>query len=263
MAELNEAVLVSTAAPDPVVPETTINEDGDAVAALKPEDAPGGALPKLHAGKYKTVEELEAGYKELEKKLGAKPAEPKVEDAPAELTAEAVTKAGLSLDEFSKEFAENGELSEESYKALEDKGFTREVADRYIEGQKAVAEKSRADIASVVGGTETLDSILEWDAANVASIQDEAETYNAAVESGNPKLVKAALKGVMEAYNKANGTEPDLDRSGESRSVRTGVQPFLSTAQMTEAISDPRYARDPAYRDSVGKRIEISQFFDG
>src|SRR5437868_7134065 len=87
---------------------------------------------KLLAGKYKTVEELEKGYAELMKLHGGKPqAQEQTQQQPQQVqqqqtqdvqtAQQAVQQAGLDFGALSAEWAEHGDLTPESYKALQEK----------------------------------------------------------------------------------------------------------------------------------------------
>jgi hypothetical protein len=39
------------------------------------------------------------------------------------------------------------------------------------------------------------------------------------------------------------------------------VKPFNSAAQVTEAMKDPRYKNDPAYRQNVEQRLAVTSIF--
>ena len=101
--------------------------------------------PKL-AGKFASKEELEKAYLELEKKLGS----PKKEEAPVDPSsvdqnkAEEIAKgAGLDINQMQQWYSQNGQLSEEHYKALEKSGIPKDIVDQYSAGQEAQADKYR------------------------------------------------------------------------------------------------------------------------
>jgi hypothetical protein len=66
------------------------------------------------------------------------------------------------------------------------------------------------------------------------------------------KLAVNALKG---QYERANGTEPKLV---EGKTSGTSEQGYASWAQVTEAMSNPKYAKDPAYQAEVKAKLANS-----
>lgn len=211
---------------------------------------PDAPRPEWLPEKFKTPEELAASYAELEKKIGAAPKP--VDIKPAEAEAK-----GIDLKALSGEFAREGKLSEASMKTLADKGFTAEQVSTYIDGLNAQSTQTRASFAEIAGGDETLSSVLKW--AQTSLSQEEQAAYNSLLEAGNLSVAKIAFKGIVAQYTEAVGKDPSLI-TGATVPGMTGIKPFASQAQVTAAMSDKRYATDPAYRAQIAKRISISNY---
>ena len=210
--------------------------------------------PKL-AGKFASKEELEKAYLELEKKLGggkkeeAPPVDPSnVDQSKAE---EIAKDAGLDINQMQQWYAQNGQLSEEHYKALEKSGIPKEIVDQYIAGQEAQAEKYRDSIISKVGGQDNFSAMAEWAKVNMS--EQEIAAYNKATSSADMALVENAVLGLAYRYQTAVGKDPKL-LGGQT----VGSSGFQSVAQLTEAMKDPRYEKDPAYRKDVQNRLANS-----
>lgn len=222
----------------------------------KAEDRPGW-LPE----KFKTPEDMAKAYAELESKLG-KPKEeaPKAEDAPkpAEATPEEATKAlsdkGLDINQFSAEWNQNGSLSEESYKKLQDAGYDRNLVDQFIEGQKARATQFESAIKTEVGGEARYNEMVTWAKSNLTPA--EIDAYNRAVSSGNKEQASLAAVGLAAKYEKAVGSEPQRTIGGQGKADAGDV--FESVAQVTAAMKDPKYKTDPAYRAKVQEKLARS-----
>ena len=210
--------------------------------------------PKL-AGKFASKEELEKAYLELEKKLGGG----KKEEAPTvdpsnvdQSKAEEIAKdAGLDINQMQQWYAQNGQLSEEHYKALEKSGIPKEIVDQYIAGQEAQAEKYRDSIISKVGGQDNFSAMAEWAKVNMS--EQEIAAYNKATSSADMVVVENAVLGLAYRYQSAVGKDPKL-LGGQT----AGSSGFQSVAQLTEAMKDPRYEKDPAYRKDVQNRLANS-----
>lgn len=231
---------------------------------------------KLLAGKYKTEEDLNKGIQELVKKLGPENAykflekqmgskgQDKKDDQKETITAttyqeaeEVVNKLGLDFDEFTQEFVTKGELSEASYKKLAEVGIPKSVVDAYIEGQRVLLEQQANQVFSVVGGKEQYQELIKWAADNLTD--SEIEAFNASV-GGSVQQAVLAVEGLYAKYLKANGTPPKLIEQTESSGVSMSER-FESIEQLTEAMADPRYKNDPAYRDKVMRKLKNSNIF--
>ena len=225
----------------------------DALDNSLQEEQQNQELPKL-AGKFASKEELEKAYLELEKKLGS----PKKEEAPVDPSqvtqgkAEEIAKdAGLDINQMQQWYSQNGQLSEEHYKALEKSGIPKEIVDQYIAGQEAQAEKYRDSIISKVGGQDNFNAMAEWAKVNMS--EQEIAAYNKATSSADMAVVENAVLGLAYRYQSAVGKDPKL-LGGQT----VGSSGFQSVAQLTEAMKDPRYEKDPAYRKDVQNRLANS-----
>ena len=220
--------------------------------------------------KFKSVEEMAKSYSELEKKLGEqsqpkpevdpvsattlKGEEPKVEESKLEIAENAVENAGLDFNTLAQEYADNGQLGEQSYKALEDSGIPKEYVDQFIAGQKAIGAQQTSNVKSMVGGEEAYNEMASWASKNMSD--GEKKAYNTAVNSADMDTVKLAVDGLRAKYQAANGTEPNLV---QGKATPVAEQGYSSWAEVTEAMADPRYAKDPAYQAAVKAKIANSE----
>ena len=243
-------------------PETTTDKP---VEETKPTQSKPEGLPE----KFNSVDELVKSYSELEKKLGEQSqptkesvdpvskAEVKQEEQPKsdlDIATKAVDSAGLNMETLSEEFAKDGKLADGSYKSLEKAGIPKEYVDRFIAGQQAIADQQSASVKNMVGGAEAYDSMSEWASNNLS--ETEKQAYNTAVNSKDLEAVKLAVVGLKARYAQSTGSEPKLV---EGKASPSGEQGFASWAQVTQAMSDPRYAKDPAYQAEVKNKLANSK----
>jgi hypothetical protein len=241
--------------------ETTADKP---VEETKPTQSKPEGLPE----KFNSVDELVKSYSELEKKLGeqSQPTEQSVDPvskaeekqeqpkSDLDIATKAVDSAGLNMETLSEEFAKDGKLADGSYKSLEKAGIPKEYVDRFIAGQQAIADQQSATVKNLVGGTEAYDSMSEWAGQNLT--ETEKQAYNTAVNSKDLEAVKLAVVGLKARYAQATGSEPQLV---EGKASPSGEQGFASWAQVTQAMSDPRYAKDPAYQAEVKNKLANSK----
>lgn len=210
--------------------------------------------------KFNSVEDLAKSYAELEKKLGDNKEEAPKEDAPKEQTKsdldiaeKAVESAGLNMDSLASEYNEKGELDAKSYEALEKAGIPKDYVNQFIEGQKAIADQQATSIKDMVGGADAYAEMSNWAADNMS--EEEKTAYNTAVNSKDIETAKLAVVGLKAKFEKANGNEPNLV---EGKGTITGQDGYKSWAEVTAAMSDDRYQKDPAYQAMVQEKLANS-----
>lgn len=204
------------------------------------------------------IEEQAKAYRELQKKLGQPKEEPKEGDKQNKLEIDEVPKEaeGIDFNKFTDELLSQGELSEGSYEELAKAGISKQMADEYIEGQMAKAELFQQKVFSEVGGEDEYAKMIQWARSNYD--EAEREAYNDAVNSGDMGKAKMALRALKASYEANYGKDPDSIVSGDKNSSE-GFDVFESEAQVTQAMKDPRYDRDPAYREQVMTKLRRSK----
>ena len=241
--------------------ETTADKP---VEEIKPTQSKPEGLPE----KFNSVDELVKSYSELEKKLGeqSQPTEQSVDPvskaeekqeqpkSDLDIATKAVDSAGLNMESLSEEYAKEGKLADGSYKSLEKAGIPKDYVDRFIAGQQAIADQQSSSVKEMVGGTQAYDSMSEWASQNLS--ETEKTAYNSAVNSKDLESVKLAVVGLKARYSQATGSEPKLV---EGKASASGEQGFQSWAQVTQAMSDPRYAKDVAYQTEVKNKLANSK----
>lgn len=220
--------------------------------------------PEWLPEKFQSPEDMAKAYTELEKKLSGgqqtqaptQSQETKPTETTQEQTNDQLTK--IDISKFDAEFTANGALSDASYAELEKLGFGRDVVDAYIEGQQARSDRYVQSGYEAAGGQERFGQMVEWAKANLP--KSEIAAFNAAVNSMNVDQMKLAVTGLAAKFTAANGVQPTGLMMGSANPIQaTGS--FQSRAQVVEAMSDPRYQTDPAYRRSVEQKLMNSNVF--
>jgi hypothetical protein len=238
-------------APNQEVPANGAQLANPMDAAVPAAPAPNANRPGWLPEKFKSPEDLAQAYSELESRFT------QANQSQDEFQ-KAVQATNLTVDDLtpmSREFAETGELSEKSYRALEGKGIPRELVDAYVEGQRALADSQINSVFSAVGGQESYNKMTSWAAENLSP--DEIAAFDSLIESGNQASVMMAVRGLHARYSAAAGS-PRLIQGGMAAS---GTTAYRSLAELTAAMRDPRYKSDPAYRKDVEERLRISDVF--
>ena len=235
----------------------------------------------LILGKFKSVEDLAASYKELEGKLGAATEEDQAETSEQEETettesdfdaeeyygdglASVLEEVGIDPQEISNRFTETGEINDDDYTKLGEAGFSRQVIDTYLDGLRNggvtgedIASAQIQGIKDSVGGDDNYSKMVAWAVDNLPA--NEVNEFNSLTETGNATAIKFAVQGLYSQYNNAMGVEPNLVTG---RASQSGPTPFRSTAEVVTAMSDPRYGKDVTYTEDVQRRLGGSDVFN-
>ena len=260
MAELHR-VEINEKAPSEIEPteenhEQAVEQQAETELPEEQSDRPEW-LPE----KFKDPADMAKAYSELEKKLGQpkeeateepEQSETEAEDK-EEQTEENVSEAYQTIAEASKEFFENdGQLSEETYNALEKAGLPRDLVDSYAAGQQALLSSEEGQIKSVAQGN--YDAMAEW--ANENLPQEEIDAFDEAVTGGTISQAKLAVQGLYARYQNEVGAKPKLTQGAVSG---VSTMPFKSMQELARAQSDPRYkSGDKAYHEEIDRRLAVS-----
>lgn len=254
--------------------EARLTELGDKLIAeeeernrSKYEQAQRDAEAELrYAGKFKSAEDLEKAYKELESKLGQKEeeasediSETSNDDVPE--TEAPTSEAAQFIQEASEEyFSNSNQLKPETVQKLKEMP-SEQLIDAYLELQKNASiqpsQMSDADANAIldsVGGESAYNETLAWAADNLKP--DEVAAFDNVINSGNKDAIFFAVQSLNQRYQDAVGFE-GKQVSGKSVKAQN-VKAFRSQAELARAISDSRYRTDPAYRLDIQDRLAAS-----
>ena len=230
---------------------------------------------QLFAGKYKTAEDLEKAYGELQKKLGEKgdedseeagdsePVESKEDSEETEETSQPSAAAEL-ITSASNEFSEKGELTAETIAKFSSMS-SQELVEAYMQVQGQLPQASQeaevADISTAMvnevknaaGGETAYNNMVQWAGENLE--QSSIEAFDSIVNSGSVDAIKLAVSGLKAQYENSNGYEGTM-LTGKAPTNTKDV--YRSQAELVAAMSDRRYDNDPAYRQDVIARLERS-----
>ena len=233
----------------------------------------------LILGKFKSVEDLAASYKELEGKLGQvteedQPQTEETETTEPEFNAEefygdglasVLEEVGIDPQEISNRFTESGEISEDDYTKLGEAGFSKQVIDTYLNGLRGTSEGTAEEIATSqiqgikdsIGGDEAYNQMVSWALENLPA--EDQKAFNQVTKTADAPIIKMAVQGLYSQYKNAMGVEPNLVTG---RASQSGPTPYRSTAEVVTAMSDPRYGKDVTYTEDVQRRLGGSDVFN-
>ena len=209
-----------------------------------------------YAGKFKDAEELERAYIELQKKLGESNDETEELQQQEETTEEEVeaSPAAELITSASQMYAETGELTPEVMEQFTSMS-SADLVNAYMEMQGQIPTADLTDqqvnnIYGVVGGQENYQRVIEWSKDNLE--QTDIEAFDSLIDSGNDRMIALAVSGLNSLMEKNVGFEGEM---ATGRAPRQQADVFRSQAEVVAAMQDPRYDRDPAYRNDVFEKL--------
>ena len=252
----------------------------------------------LLAGKYKTTEDLEKAYKELEGKLGKQEKddsdlslnkEETQEEPQTEITQEDFYSEDGSVnydtvnelygDKIGNVFSENeidpfkmneyfmennGTLSEDMYETLGKAGLTRTMVDSYLQGVRSENGYETAAEPAVLSDAEV---------AEVHSIAGGKDGYEQLMSWASDNLSDEDAKNFDDVIATANKPAVTFavkalmgqyeDAVGRDSNLIQGkasrpTETYRSMAEVVRDMGNPLYDTDEAYRDDVRRKLEIS-----
>ena len=256
----DEQTLTYDAGVEQTTTEEILNADEQESLAVgeQMQEAEDGLL----AGKYQNTQELEKAYKELEGKLGEK-SEPVSEESESEIEPDEEGSDDYEpniLDALWEE-GTNDSLSEETFEELKNMDPV-DVAKMAMEQRNRMqgAPQSRDftdqdvdQIQGLVGGEENYNQMLGWAQGNLPS--QEIELFDAVMDQGNTLAAYFAVQSMALRYQDGVGRDGQMVTG---KAPRSDGDVFKSQQEMVEAMSDPRYNDDPAYRDSIMEKLQRS-----
>jgi hypothetical protein len=220
---------------------------------------------QVYAGKYKSAQELEKAYMELQSKLGEQEkgetevAEKEPEDKPT--LSEGATLITSATDEY---YANGNQLTPETLQKFSSMS-SQDLIKAYMEVQQLpeyqqaqqtpveISESQVNQIKNAAGGEQQYANIINWAKSNL-----EAEQINAfddVVNTGSVQAINLAVAGLKAQYDNANGVE---GRMVTGKAPTNSGDVFRSQQELVAAMNDPRYDRDPAYRQDVIEKLDRS-----
>jgi hypothetical protein len=176
--------------------------------------------------------------------------------APQQQEQEQTSGLNSAMELAAKSFNETGDISEEAFVALEAQGITREYATQYATGLKAQAELVEVKTYAEVGGKDKYAVIKAWADTNLTA--EQKATFNESMQKDLESFL-GQVRTMKQLYEAAQGRSPAgrIEVNGGSNAA-TPVSMFRSEAEVTKAMSDPRYASDPAFRKDVEQKLLAS-----
>ena len=219
---------------------------------------------QMLAGKFKTAEDLEQGYIELQKKLGepkeekAEPEQPEAKEE--EKTEEKEEKVDTAFLDTLWEESQSEKFTKETLSKLEEMK-PQDIAQMYLDYRseakepqgQSFTEENIADLKGVAGGEEGYTEMMGWAKSNLKKA--EVDMYDQVMDQGNPLAAFFAVQALKYRFDDAKGVDGEML---QGKAPKSTADTFKSQAQVVKAMSDDRYDKDPAYRQEIYDKLERS-----
>jgi|GEM_PF-5501717 len=236
---------------------------------------------KLYAGKYKSIDELKNGIKNLKSTLpeyvidgmsdealekhyselnsqfskGRKHIiSDSQEDNPSTSDEKPSAAKNIPQDvwtELKESVDTKGGLTDSQYEKLEKYGIPSEIVDEYLDGLVAKQAALAGEIHNLVGGFEKFTEIKEWADRTLDN------EYLLSIQNMTRVQMKNAVLGIKAQYELANNKMTRLVGSSSSTGNRSS---YLRQEDYLRDVSDKRYAYDDAFRRKVDSKLKASTF---
>lgn len=226
------------------ITDTTIVSNGEVIDT---DNTEGGKAEEETTTDEKDTKEEDKPAEEQEEYQKAKG---EIESAKTELEGKGIDYAALEA-----EYNEKGELSSDSYKLLEEKGYPKALVEAAITGWQAKADAFANKIIEDAGGINEYKRIQKF-------VQSQGKgavnAFNAIVNKDDLSVVSAYIAGVKAQMVAQHGTaNPTLGGSGNVGKSKG----YADANEMIKAMSDPRYGKDLNYMHEVERKVAASKFF--
>lgn len=256
--EEQAAAMDATGSPQP---DQAVTTPTPVEAEPEPQAPSGEQVDELILGKFKSQQELAAAYLAAERALHERPEAPApaaAEEGEEPAEAPQTQEPTDPFAPFYAEYEQTRTLSERSLEALEKQGYSRALVQNHMKGLEALAAMQAQEVYSSVGGEEQYTELVHWANGNIP--EAEAQVFNEELASNDTARIVTAVKNLNARRMIAEGqvqTTQNQPLQG-APPVFSGPKPFASNAEYMEAVGDPRYDRDPAFREQVIGRLAIS-----
>ena len=218
---------------------------------------------ELYAGKFENAEELENAYLNLQKKLGGGDDDTQDTTLDEDEFYDEGTSAGIELIQGASEeyYANEGQLSADTMEEFKNMS-SNDLVNAYIAIQQNnpdsggyspdLSDAEMNQVYNSAGGEAEYNRLTSWAADNIP--ESKLDAFNDIIDKGNSTAIQIAVAGLRSEYESQEGYE---GRMLTGKAART-LDGFRSQAEVVQAMNDPRYDRDPAYRQDIYDKLERS-----
>ena len=155
-------------------------------------------------------------------------------------------------NDLDKTFNETGGLTDKQYENLEKLGIPANIVDGYLDGLVAKQTQLQNTMYEIAGSKDEFETIKQW--ALDGNVDAE---YLATLQSMPINQMTVAMKGIKAMYEAENKSVPSRV-VGNNSSGNKGA--YANQADYLRDVSDVRYTRDESFRRAVDSKLSRSKF---
>ena len=209
----------------------------------------GQRRSEFYAGKFKSIEQLEQSYLELQSKLGNPTSTPE-QNPPQEEAGP--TSVAERLAQAYESYNSDQKFNVEDFEDVSKEDLIKTLFENSSTGPE-LSETQVGEIQNRVGGEEQYTAMMQW--AVEALPKADVDAFDQIIDSGNMTNIAMAVDAVAKRFADANGQEGSMLTGRTAPDAPPG---YRSQAELLADMNDPRYDTDPAYRNDVLMKLENS-----
>ena len=163
-------------------------------------------------------------------------------------------KAAQEVEQAQIDLTDDGEVQPDAEDTSEEAEETEETDEEVVDEEDyGFTEEDVTILQNIAGGPEQYSEMIEWAADNVPP--HEVDMFNQVMDMESPEAAFFAVHALRYAYQNATGYE---GRMLQGKAAAETKDVFRSQAELVAAMDDPRYEKDPAYRQDVEQKLSRS-----
>lgn len=166
-----------------------------------------------------------------------------------------------TYEAWAVEMAQTGTLGETTRNDIKSMtGFSDNMIDDYMAGQKARLKENFSKASTVVGGKEKLTQIFDW--AGKTLSPEVQQQINMGLASPSYEVTLRGLSSLYEeSVKNAKAAEPvQNERLTNMPASETGIRAYATKREFKEQRNDPKFKMEPRYRQMVEARMSMTDW---
>ena len=164
--------------------------------------------------------------------------------------------------QWGAELAVNGDLSPETFESIKQQtGFSDNIINDFVTGQKAKMREAFDGASEVVGGGDKLNKIFKW--AETALSDEQRANINMGLASPSYEVTLRGLESMYDSSSvesvKSQEPSPNVN-TGQVAASEGGYTGYTTQREFKADRNNPRFNTEPAFRTAVENRMMLTDF---
>jgi hypothetical protein len=180
-------------------------------------------------------------------------------DEPVDPTFQGVDQT--SYDQWGTELAQSGNFSDNTKQDIMRRtGFTEQMVDDFVAGQKSRLREGFIKASAVVGGQEKLNKIFDWASKNLDQAQQ--QQINTGLSSPSYEVTLRGLSSLYESnISQDKNAEPSPNNNLRNLPAsESGTRGYSNKREFASERNDQRFGLEPRFRQMVEARMSLTDW---